>query len=75
MAAAAGRWRDAGSPHPGTLAAALGFIHTTIRPTQYWRCFAADLRPVSCRRRVAEYSSSHVPAGFAPATWVAWCVT
>jgi hypothetical protein len=37
---------DGRSPHPGTLAAALEFIHTNNSPTQYWRCFPADLRPV-----------------------------
>jgi hypothetical protein len=63
---------------PGTLAAAREFIRLqTIRPTQYWRCFPADLRPVCMRRkRVAESPQKPRPGTVSdPATSVAWCVT
>jgi hypothetical protein len=67
---------DGRSPHPGTLAAALEFIHTNNSPNPILRCFPADLRPVYASEKGSRIQLKRLPDhGLAPATWVAWCVT
>jgi hypothetical protein len=67
---------DGRSPHPETLAAPLGFIHTNNSPNPILALLSGRFEArVSVGKGGRMQPDACRIAAWPPATWVAWCVT